>query len=78
MISSVAGGFPGRTGARSDLLDLNTSLSASVDTYNQSFGTKLKTLGEGRIIMHFFLEEQGNILHTLGLKVQNFMGPQPS
>lgn len=29
--------------------------------------------------MHFFfLEEQSNILHTLGLKVHNVMGPQHS
>lgn len=57
-------------------IHLNTTLSASIGIVQSKLWDKVDKWG-GRIIMHFFLflgEEQGNILHTLGHKVHNFMG----
>lgn len=62
-------------GACSNLIYLNTTLSASVGIVQ----SKLWDKGDhGRLEDNnaLFLEERGNILHTLGLKVHNFMESQ--
>lgn len=54
-------------GARSNSLYLNTTISASVGVIQSKLWEK-GTRGRDNdiIIMHFFFEERGKILHTLG------------